>query len=318
MAGRLWLKSTVREGTEVGFELPFEPAEAGTSLAPLPEIAEPIQSLDVLVVEDDDINRIVCQRYLEALGHRVRVADSGPIAIDLLRHGGHTDCVLMDISLPGDSGLEVAQTLRTLDGGRWRALPILGMSAHVTTDMLGHPASANMMGFLSKPFHRGELARALARALQSSSPPMGTPTCTPLVKDVAAAGDAPMLDEAYLAKESEDLGLDVLRTLLSLFRQASDASATALEEAAKAADTEQIRRTAHQLRSAASNLGLLRVMQACRRLEDAVREGMFTAAQRPLLISQLLEAIPEGIEALERWLGAPDEGYQAAALSTSR
>ncbi|SEA81646.1 two-component system, OmpR family, sensor histidine kinase TorS [Acidovorax soli] len=318
MAGRLWLKSTVGEGTEVGFELPFEPVAAGTSLAPRPDIADPIPSLDVLVVEDDDINRIVCQRYLEALGHRVRLAASGPTAIDLLRHGGHTDCMLMDISLPGDSGLEVAQTLRTLDGGRWRALPILGMSAHVTPDILEHPAAANMVGFLSKPFQRGELARALARALQASSSPTGASTSTPLIKDVAAAGDAPTLDEAYLTQEREDLGLDVLRQLLGLFRQISEASAASLQDAEQAADAEQIRRTAHQLRSAASNLGLLRVMQACRRLEDAVGEGMLTTAQRVLLISQLLEAIPEGIEALERWLPPTGEGRQDAALSASR
>ena len=59
-------------------------------------------------------------------------------------------------------------------------------------------------------------------------------------------------------------------------------------------------------------------MQACRRLEDADGEGMLTAAQLPLLISQLLEAIPEGIEALERWLGPSEEGRQDAALSASR
>jgi two-component system sensor histidine kinase TorS len=90
------------------------------------------------------------------------------------------------------------------------------------------------------------------------------------------------------------------------------------DDAAHAGEAEQIRRTAHQLRSAASNLGLQRVMQACRRLEDAAREGMLTAAQRVLLISQLLESIPEGIEALEHWLGSPDEGPQDAALSASR
>lgn len=59
-------------------------------------------------------------------------------------------------------------------------------------------------------------------------------------------------------------------------------------------------------------------MQACRRLEDAAREGVLTQAQRPLLAGQLLAAIPEGIEALERWLGAPGEGPQAAPWSASR
>lgn len=318
MGGRLWLKSTEGEGTEVSFELPFEPAALSPSPAPLPDSVDLLPALDVLVVEDDDINRIVCQRYLEALGHRVRVADSGPSAIDLLRDGGHTDCVLMDISLPGASGLEVAQTMRALDSGRWRALPIVGMSAHVTPDILDHPAAVHMAGFLSKPFQRAELARALVRALRSCEPPTGASVVASPLEDGTAAGDAPTLDEAYLAQEREDLGPVVLRQLLNLFRQTSEASATALQGAAQSADIEQMQRIAHQLRSAASNLGLVRVMQACRHLEDATRAGALTQAQCPLLTGQLLAAIPEGIKALERWLSLPGEGPQGAAWSTNR
>lgn len=317
MGGRLWLKSAVGEGTEVCFELPFLPV-AATADAPAShtEPTEELPSLDVLVVEDDEINRTVCQRYLEALGHRVRLADSGASAIDWLREAAHTDCVLMDISLPGASGLEVAQTLRTLDGGRWRSLPIVGMSAHVTPEMLGHPAAANMVGFLSKPFQRSDLAHALAQALSlAASPAPGSPAL-PSANPGAAADVLPLLDEAYLTREREDLGLDVLRQLLSLFRQAADAATTALRDKSQAADTDQVRRVAHQLRSAAGNLGLLRVMQACRRLEDAAREGAPAVGSLP--INPLLDAIAPAIEALERWLDAQDRGLQTEPLSASR
>ncbi|MDD2712520.1 MAG: Hpt domain-containing protein, partial [Simplicispira sp.] len=154
--------------------------------------------------------------------------------------------------------------------------------------------------------------------LQPSPRPLGASPCVLRGEDAAVPGDAPTLDDAYLTQEREDLGLDVLRQLLGLFRQAAGASAASLHGAAQAADTEQIRRTAHQLRSAASNLGLVRVMQACRRLEDAVREETLTAAQRPVLIGQLLQSLSEGTEALERWLDAPGQGGQDAALSASR
>jgi len=310
MGGRLWLSSTVGEGTAIGFELPFEIAPttvADTDRPATHTVATP--ALDVLVVEDDDINRTVCQRYLEALGHRVRLADSGPSAIESLRQGGHTDCVLMDISLPGASGLEVALTLRTLDGGRWQALPVVGMSAHVTPEMLGHPAANNMVCFLSKPFQRNDLARALAQALQLVPPPMGAVRHD----DAAAAGTAaPTLDQHYLTRERDDLGPDVLRHLLDLFRHAAAASSTALQDAVKAGDNELLRRTAHQLRSAASNLGLLRVMQACQQLEDAA--GAKAEAGCPPPIEPLLLAMPEGIAALERWLESDREQPQEGTL----
>lgn len=306
MGGHLWLRSQVGEGTVLGFELPFEtPTTADDTPAPLTEYADRLPPLDVLVVEDDEINRIVCQRYLEALGHRVQLADSGATAIEMLRRAGHTDCVLMDISLPGASGLEVAQMLRSLDSGRWQALPIVGMSAHVTPEMLGHPAAINMVGFLSKPFQRSDLARALGQAMTSGAPkPPVEPALTSSVGS-ATTDDVPVLDEAYLAREREDLGPQVLRQLLQLFRHAAEAASTALRDGTHAADAEQVRRTAHQLRSAASNLGLLRVMQACRQLEDAARASNPATGPASLPVNPLLETLTPAIEALERWLDTP-------------
>ena len=306
MGGHLWLRSQVGEGTVLGFELPFEtPTTADDTPAPLTEYADQLPPLDVLVVEDDEINRIVCQRYLEALGHRVQLADSGATAIEMLRRAGHTDCVLMDISLPGASGLEVAQMLRSLDSGRWQALPIVGMSAHVTPEMLGHPAAINMVGFLSKPFQRSDLARALGQAMTSGAPkPLVEPALTSSVGSVTT-DDVPVLDEAYLAREREDLGPQVLRQLLQLFRHAAEAASTALRDETQAADAELVSRTAHQLRSAASNLGLLRVMQACRQLEDAARASNPATGPAVLPVNPLLETLTPAIEALERWLDTP-------------
>lgn len=306
LGGHLWLCSQVGEGTVLGFELPFEtPTTADDTPAPLTEYADRLPPLDVLVVEDDEINRIVCQRYLEALGHRVQLADSGATAIEMLRRAGHTDCVLMDISLPGASGLEVAQMLRSLDSGRWQALPIVGMSAHVTPEMLGHPAAINMVGFLSKPFQRSDLARALGQAMASGAPkPPLDPALTSTVGS-ATTDDVPVLDEAYLAREREDLGPQVLRQLLQLFRHAAEEASTALRDETQPADAEQVRRTAHQLRSAASNLGLLRVMQACRQLEDAARSSNPAKGPAALPVNPLLETLTPAIEALERWLDTP-------------
>lgn len=310
MGGRLWLASEVGAGTTIHFELPFEPAPPETwASAQPPVVAQAEHGLDVLVVEDDEINRIVCQRYLESLGHRVHVADSGPAAIDWLRQRDQPDCVLMDISLPGASGLEVTQTIRALDGGRWRTLPIVGMSAHVTSETIQHPAAATMAGLLSKPFQRSELARALAQAVhepsalaanpvQTASPPAGLP--------VESA-----LDAAYLVREREDLGPAVLHQLLTLFRQEVDPTLAALQNAAQTHDAAQVRRIAHKLRSSAGNLGLVRVMAACQRLENLIQEGPQPDAQRLKLVSQLQTDVHQGVEALQHWLDATVDSAQA-------
>ncbi|MDD2729288.1 ATP-binding protein [Malikia sp.] len=312
MGGSMGLQSVIGEGTTVTFELPVDAAPAGVSPAPVPEHegVVPMRALDVLVVEDDEINRIVCERYLESLGHRAHVAGDGIAALDLLRRPQQRfDCVLMDISLPGASGFDVAQAIHGLDGGRWRQLPVVGMSAHVTAETFEHQAAAGMAGFLGKPFRLGELSRALASAIGETAA---------LVPDdggqAAHAADA-LLDLAHLAEEVQDLGRPMLLQLLAMFRQESDKASAGLQAALQHGDLALLGRLAHKLRSAAGNLGLLRVMEDCRQVEQAAKDGGQAVAKMSPLVSRLAQDCGRSADALEQWLTRADQAGRGEASS---
>jgi len=315
MGGAIGLESTVGEGTTVRFDLPFDPAPDGLDeTAPADDrvaAATPVRPLDVLVVEDDEINRVVCERYLQALGHRVHLASDGPSAIGLLRRPAtHVDCVLMDISLPGDSGFEVARTIRALDGGRWKDLPVVGMSAHVTRETLDRQEAAKMAGFLGKPFRRGELSRALARAVGGAAgsagpaaPGPGTGTGTEAVPAGSPSGaEAPaLLDLAFLAAESEGPGRAMLSHLLAMFRQEADVAIAGLTASLARHDRTQLAKLAHKLRSASGNLGFQALMHDCRRVEEAAA-GDVPSPGLQAMIAQIGERCGSSASALERWL----------------
>lgn len=312
MGGSMGLQSVIGEGTTVTFELPVDAAPAGVSPAPVPEHegVVPMRALDVLVVEDDEINRIVCERYLESLGHRAHVAGDGIAALDLLRRPQQRfDCVLMDISLPGASGFDVAQAIHGLDGGRWRQLPVVGMSAHVTAETFEHQAAAGMAGFLGKPFRLGELSRALASAIGETAA---------LVPDdggqAAHAADA-LLDLAHLAEEVQDLGRPMLLQLLAMFRQEADKASAGLQAALQHGDLALLGRLAHKLRSAAGNLGLLRVMEDCRQVEQAAKDGGQAVAKMSQLVSRLAQDCGRSADALEQWLTRADQAGRGEASS---
>lgn len=331
MGGGIGLESTVGEGTTIRFELPFEPApEIGSVAVPAQqadEDAEAVRPLDVLVVEDDEINRIVCERYLQRLGHRVRLAVDGPSALELLRRASGTiDCVLLDVNLPGASGFEVARAIRDLDGGRWKALPIVGMSAHVTRETFERQAAAGMAGFLGKPFQRGELSRALARAMEGSAA-HGSAIHQLAVSAPAEPADGRgthdgLLDIAFLSEEAEGPGRSILRQLLPMFRQEAEAASVALRDALARVSLEQVGRLAHQLRSAAANLGFAAVMEDCRRIELAAAQAGSVDAGLPAMLEQLRQDCRLSTHALEDWLGPSTagaaQGYGDPAPSASR
>lgn len=311
MGGSMGLQSALGEGTTISFELPFEPAPAAVGqAAPSPPGSVQLPALELLVVEDDEINRIVCQRYLEALGHRVQVAGDGAAALEWLRRPQQRcDGVLMDISLPGASGFEVARAIHELDGGRWHQLPIIGMSAHVNAETFERQAAAGMAGFLGKPFQRAELSRALASAVVPAGLP--PPAATELADAPTDEPADPLLDLAYLAEELEGLGRPMLLQLLDMFRQQADVASTGLQEAMEQGDLAALGRLAHKLRSAAGNLGLLRLLADCRALELAAKQGgqgktgqADQAALAPLL-DRLLADCRLSAGALEQWLVSP-------------
>ena len=311
MGGSMGLQSALGEGTTISFELPFEPAPAAVGQAAAsPPGSVQLPALELLVVEDDEINRIVCQRYLEALGHRVQVAGDGAAALEWLRRPQQRcDGVLMDISLPGASGFEVARAIHELDGGRWHQLPIIGMSAHVNAETFERQAAAGMAGFLGKPFQRAELSRALASAVVPAGLP--PPAATELADAPTDEPADPLLDLAYLAEELEGLGRPMLLQLLDMFRQQADVASTGLQEAMEQGDLAALGRLAHKLRSAAGNLGLLRLLADCRALELAAKQGgqgktgqADQAVLAPLL-DRLLADCRLSAGALEQWLASP-------------
>lgn len=120
--------------------------------------------LHILVVDDNPTNRLLAQRMLQNMGHRVELASDGAQALLAVRRSVH-DAILMDMEMPVMSGPEAARKIRALDG-HCRTVPIVALTAHVTPDHQETCRSAGMDAFLTKPFDREVLA-ALVESLTS-------------------------------------------------------------------------------------------------------------------------------------------------------
>src|SRR5690606_9010429 len=131
--GEIHVTSEVGKGSCFIAELPWR-GESGTPsadaavevAAPAEDIWNAPQSGTILLVEDNAINAKVVAEYLSELGYNVMCADNGQGAIDLAETI-LPDMILMDIQLPGISGLDAIQALRA--NPRFATTPIIALTA---------------------------------------------------------------------------------------------------------------------------------------------------------------------------------------------
>jgi len=118
----------------------------------------------VLVVDDDEVNRLVARRLLERLGATVEEAASGPAGLELLSVEGF-DLVLMDCEMPGMDGREATREARArkVRCRNQRRLPIVAVTAHVMPDHHAECLAAGMDEVLTKPITRAALLAILDR-----------------------------------------------------------------------------------------------------------------------------------------------------------
>lgn len=169
MGGRLTARSQEGQGSTFTLEIPLFFCQhgqcAGRSMS---AASAPPTQLNVLLVEDNAVNRSVIEAMLQSLGHRVICASDGQQAIDLLAHEP-ISLVLMDCRLPVLDGYQTSRLIRQ----RFTAaqLPIIALTANALPGDREACLASGMNDYLAKPFKRTELQRLLQ---QWSSPRAST------------------------------------------------------------------------------------------------------------------------------------------------
>ena len=133
-------------------------------MAELP--SSPADAAHVLVVDDDARLRGLLQRYLAEQGFRVSTAASAADARRLLG-SMQPDLMVLDVTMPGETGLELTRALR--DDGH--AMPILLLTARGEPEDRIAGLEAGSDDYLGKPFEPRELLLRLRALLRRSAPP---------------------------------------------------------------------------------------------------------------------------------------------------
>lgn len=113
----------------------------------------------ILVVDDAEPHRRLLELVLHAHRYDVAVAGDGEAALAYLQRST-PDAIILDVQMPGMSGLDVAARVRRLR--RLRAVPILIMTSHPTDDVREAARRCGALEVLAKPISGTDLRRRLA------------------------------------------------------------------------------------------------------------------------------------------------------------
>jgi CheY-like chemotaxis protein/nitrogen-specific signal transduction histidine kinase len=203
MGGNISVVSVVGKGSEFTVRLPATvttmPIEPEADDA-MPELNGTPVPLDILVAEDDEINRMVIAAFLKDGSHNVTFAVNGAEAVREMGERDY-DLVLMDVMMPVMDGPTAARKIREMPGDRGRT-PIIALTANAMQGDRESYLAAGMNGYVSKPINRPDLYRTVERTLGVSVFPRHKETVEPEVSTVEPVAEAPMAPDLEASLDS--------------------------------------------------------------------------------------------------------------------
>lgn len=157
MKGRIQVSSEPGKGSCFTIELPLTREEKFRETKKS-ETPSGQGDWNVLLADDNEVNRKVAERYLARLGCRVKVAANGREAVDLADQEVF-DLILMDCQMPVMTGQEATREIRAKENGR--RVPIYAFTAMATSDELQACLEGGMDGYITKPIRKDKLEELL-------------------------------------------------------------------------------------------------------------------------------------------------------------
>ena len=255
MGGTIQVRSQPGEGTEFSFTLPLTAIDNTSHVQQMHAIQLP--ALRILIVDDIEQNIELLNLLLKRSGHLVDIGRDGQQALDLMAQHQY-DVVLMDLQMPVLDGLTAACQRREYEKNNGlKATPIIALTASVLAQDKKSASEAGMEGFANKPIDYPILCNEIARVLgiQGSALAMRAEPQEALLIDWPR-GESLWGSKHKLVKEISRFCEDISRarnTFVSLSEQQ---------------DFVELKALVHRFKGVAGNLGLIKIMHACKAIEQ--------------------------------------------------
>ncbi len=261
LGGSIDMTSAPGKGTRLSFSILAQTQSAThdiTAAMPIAATPKAMRSLQVLVVEDNDVNRELLGIMLEQLGHRVSAVADGEAAIDACMAQAF-DAVLMDLNLPRIGGIEATRRILSDASIEYKRPAIIALTASVSDADRALCAATGMHGFLTKPATVFSLDVALRAAVSERVPAIALPEPVAVLDEIT-------LDE--LAALDRQAPVPFLRKLIGRFVDDLPSQITSIRRVCTDGDRVQAAALAHSLAGSAAAVGASALARTARAVCD--------------------------------------------------
>ena len=237
----------------------------------------------ILVVDDNEANRIVAEKVLLRAGYEVLLATNGREAIAAFRERA-PDLVLMDVQMPVMDGIAATAAIRAGEDPA-RRRPIFALTAAMTAEDRVRCTEAQMDGYIVKPLRREDLLETVGRALAAA--PADPPA-------TSAEPEEALLDD------------DLMAEIAGRFLDEAVTRCQALRDALSGGDAKAVEHIGHYLKGGAAQLSIFPVRDLAAAVEMLGRTGQLDS------VHGLVPALADEIGLAQRALATREPGAASA------
>ncbi len=286
--GQIRVESTPGKGSVFTFSLPFE-------ISPLQQekekliLASPAEELDhqplhLLVVEDNDVNRIVITKYLKDWNFTYDCVSDGLTALELIERNKY-DVILLDVEMPGMKGYDVVKYIR--NELKMPDQPVVAMTAHANKEEEQKCLNAGMNDYISKPFNPDDLKLIIYSVIGKRNESEKTDPFLSRATDLS-----------YL-REMSDGNEDFFKEFITLFMQNAPAGLDEIDEGIKNSDWEKVRQASHKLKPSLSYVGMKEMNLKAAKMEECAKTKT-NLELIPALAAEIRKACEQAFIELEK------------------
>lgn len=260
MKGSIKISSEKNKGTSITIELNIEKGNIKNIISTKQSEKVTFNNISILLVEDNEMNRMVAQNTLQYYDCNVVEAENGLIAVDILKNQTF-DIILMDIQMPELDGIEATKIIRNELN---LETPIIALTANAFKTEIEKCKLAGMNDYVTKPFDEKILIETIAKHTY--------------VKSIEIANNNPQnLNnmKLYNLATLNNLGRgneDFVKKMISIFINQTNETLEKADEALNANDFLEVSRLIHKIKPSIESVGVDSIKNEVITLEKISKE----------------------------------------------
>ncbi|MBN1417005.1 MAG: response regulator [Bacteroidales bacterium] len=269
--GNIDCKSRKNEGTRITCRLPYligdEKQLKRDVKLPL-SIPEDIGKLSILIVDDEEYNRLLFKTILDRWKVNYREAKNGVEALEMVKAERY-DLLFMDVRMPGIDGLKATKFIRDELKIARSVMPVVGISAACSNEDRRKYEQAGMNAFLPKPFTEEMLLTVILSVVRSDTPAAITDAGI-AEKSKSAESDKIDLHNLYHIAGGDE---QFVKQMLVTFIETTEKGLNDMNEAVITGKWESVAGLAHKISPPCRHIGAVNLYGYLRRIEENIRDN---------------------------------------------